>query len=183
MLDTLGNLINKKLLLNETRAPECIIKTTDGKILVAGDYVVDNNWDIYLWKLNSDLEFDTLYTQQLTYDSLCPYPITSDTIDLNCDLFVNIDEIPSKEEYEATIQVSPNPAKDWITLTFPDNISPGPVELSIYDLFGQKLLSEKINPGNRITSLSVSNLSARIYFIVATDARKQVMRGKFVVVR
>ena len=183
MLDTLGNLLNRRLLLNESRAPESIIKTSDNKILVAGDYVVDGDWDIYLWKLNSDLEFDTLYTQPLTYDSLCPYPITSDTVDLNCDLFVNIDEIPTKEEYETTIQVSPNPAKDWITLSFPENISSGVVELSVYNLCGQNILNKEAKPSNRITSLSVSNLSAGIYFVVGTDSRKQVMKGKFVVAK
>ena len=53
---------------------KCIIVTSDNKIIVCGNYVVDGNWDIYLWKMNSNLEDDTLYTQPITYDSLCPLP-------------------------------------------------------------------------------------------------------------
>ena len=93
-IDTLGNLKNRRLLLYEDTAPSILNLTFDNKIIVAGDYVVGGYWDIYMWKMNTDLEDDTLYTQSLTYDSLCPYEIQSDTIDLDCSLYVNIDEIP-----------------------------------------------------------------------------------------
>jgi hypothetical protein len=182
-MDTLGNILDRRLLLNEDKAPKCIIESTDGKILVIGYYVVDNNFDIYLWKMNQDLEDDTLYTQPMTYDSLCPYPITSDTVDLNCSLFVNIDEIPTKEEYESTIKISPNPATEWVTLSFPDNLASGWVELSIYDLLGREVLSRNIYPENRLVSLYVSDLPSGIYLIMAHDSRKQVMKGKFIVSR
>jgi hypothetical protein len=181
--DTLGNVLTRRLLLNENTLPKRIIKTSDNKILVTGNYVVDNNWDIYLWKMNANLEDDTLYTQPLTYDSLCPYEIQSDTVDLDCSLFVNIDEIPTKEAYESTIKISPNPARDWITLIFPENISSGHVELAIYNIFGQEVVKKEVFPDNRTTSLNISNLSSGIYIAVSKDQRKRIMKGKFVVTR
>jgi hypothetical protein len=181
--DTLGNLFKRRLLLNEYSSPDCIITTSDNKILVAGNYVVDGNWDIYLWKMNSDLEDDTLYTQPLTYDSLCPYQIQSDTVDLDCSLFVNIDEIPTKKEYESTIKISPNPARDWITLSLPDIVAPGAVKLAIYNIFGQEALKKEAIPANRMISLDISDLPSGFYLAVCRDAKKQTFKGKFVVAR
>ncbi len=179
-LDTLGNILKRNILLNETKAPKVIINTFDKKILVAGNYVVDGNWDIYLWKLNQDLIFDSLYTQPMTYDSLCPYPITSDTIDLDCGVFVNIDEIPTKAEYESSIRISPNPARGWISLGLPDNVASGQVELSIFNTFGQRVLEKTVIPSNQQISLNISSLKPGLYIAVCIDKKKQVMRGKFV---
>jgi hypothetical protein len=182
-IDTIGSLVNRRLLLLEDRAPSNLTLTSDNKLLIAGDYVVDGNWDIYLWKMNQNLEDDTLYTQPMTYDSLCPYQIISDTVDLDCDLFVNIDEIPTKEEYESTIKISPNPARDWITLCFPDNLTNGIVKLSVYDLYGRQVLSKEIFPKDLLVSICVSELPSGIYFIVAYDTKDQAMHGKFIISR
>jgi hypothetical protein len=98
-------------------------------------------------------------------------------------LFVNIDEIPTKEEYESTIKISPNPATVWISLSFPDNLAKGKVELSFYDLFGRQVLSRKIYPEYRMVSLNVSALPSGIYLAVAYDSQNQVMKGKFFISR
>lgn len=183
MTDTVGDIQVRRILLHENKPPKAIITSYDNKILVTGNYVVDENWDIYLWKMNQDLVDDSLYTQPMTYDSLCPYPISSDTIDLDCNLFVNIDEIPTKEEYEYTIKISPNPASEWISTTFPENLAAGKVELFIYDLFGRQVLSEKVYPENRLVSLNVSDLPSGVYLIKGHDSRNQAMKGKFVISR
>jgi hypothetical protein len=178
--DTLGNLIQRRLLLYEDQCPTILKQTSDNKIIVAGNYVVDYYWDIYLWKMNSNLEDETLYTQPITYDSLCPYQILSDTVDLDCSLFVNIDEIPTKEVYESTIKISPNPARNWISLTLPDNVSSGVVELAIYNIFGQEVVKTNAVPQNHSVSLNVSNLSSGFYLAVCKDGKEKVFKGKFV---
>jgi len=180
LTDTLGIIINRRVLLHENHPPSSIILSHDNKILVAGDYVVDNNWDIYLWKMNADLEDDTLYTQPLTYDSLCPYQILSDTVDLDCSLFVNIEDIPTREKYESTIKISPNPAKDWIMLSLPDNVSSGTIELAVYNIFGQEVLKREVIPVNRMISLNISSLSSGLYIAVSKDQRKRMLKGKFI---
>lgn len=133
--------------------------------------------------MNSNLEDDTLYTQPITYDSLCPYHISSDTVDLDCSLFVNIDEIPTKEEYESTIKISPNPARDWVSLSLPDNVSSGAIELAIYNIFGQDVMKSNATLQNRAISLNISNLESGFYLATCKDSKKKIFKGKFVVVR
>jgi hypothetical protein len=151
-----------------------------------GYYVIDNNWDIYLWKMNEDLEDDTLYTQPLTYDSLCPYEIQSDTIDLDCGLFVNINELPTKEEYESTIIIYPNPAREWAVLTLPDVVAEGAVEVVVYDIFGREVGKRgrgEFLPANRMLLLDVASYPAGMYVAVAMDKKGRRYTGKFVVVK
>jgi hypothetical protein len=179
--DTLGNLINRRQLHNEYHSLKKIILSSDHKILAAGNFVVDGNWDIYLWKMNSDLEDDTLYTQPLTYDSLCPYEIQSDTVDLDCGVFVNIDELPTKEEYESTIKISPNPSREWIMLSLPDIRLSGNTEIKIYNLFGQEVMKTRTDLQNRTVSLNISGLSPGVYLVTCRDSRQRCLKGKFVI--
>jgi len=181
--DTLGNLFSRRQLIAEPLIQAQSEITFNNKILVSSTVYVDGNWDIYLWKMNEDLEDDSLYTQPLTYDSLCPYQITSDTVDLDCSLFVNIDEIPTKEEYESTIKISPNPAREWIVLTLPDIQFLGKTELTIFNLFGQEVMKKEVSPQNRMVSLNVSGLASGIYLATCQDSRKRLLKGKFVVER
>jgi hypothetical protein len=178
--DTLGNLFNRRQLLAEPLLQAQSEITFDNKILVSSHVYIDGNWDIYLWKMNADLEDDSIYTQPITYDSLCPHQILSDTVDLDCSLFVNIDEIPTKEEYESTIKISPNHARDWISLTLPDNVSSGNIELTIYNIFGQEVMNTTVAPQNRTVSLNVSNFACGLYLAVCQDAKKKIFKGKFV---
>jgi hypothetical protein len=181
MVDTTGNLINRRLLLYEDTAPSILNLTFDNKIIVAGQYVVGSYWDIYLWKMNTELEDDTLYTQPLTYDSLCPYEIQSDTVDLDCGVFVNIDELPTKEEYESTVKISPNPARDWIVLSLPDIKLSGNNEITIYNLFGQEVMKNKVVPQNKIISLNIASLPPGLYLVTCKDSKNKMLTGKFVV--
>jgi len=181
--DTLGNMKCQRRLIDDGFPPQSIIQTGDSKIISIGTYYIDGNFDIYLWKMNTNLEDDTLYTQPLTYDSLCPYQILSDTVDLNCSLFVNIEDIPTKDEYESTIKISPNPVRDWITLALPENIGSGVIDLAIYNIFGQEVMKTRATPQNRTASLNISNLSSGFYLAVCKDAKKRTLKGKFVVGR
>jgi hypothetical protein len=181
--DTLGNLFSRRQLIAEPLIQAQSEITFNNKILVSSTVYVDGNWDIYLWKMNTELEDDSIYTQPMTYDSLCPYQILSDTVDLDCSLFVNIDEIPTKEEYESTIKISPNPARDWIALTLPDIIPSGNVELGIYNIFGQEVMKSSVVPQNRTVSLNISNLPPGVYLATCKDSGKKILKGKFVVVR
>ncbi len=182
-IDTLGNTILRRQLIDQNRSPECIVKTFDSKYLALGIYAIGGNWDIYLWKLNQDLQDDTLSTQTLTYDSLCPYPIVNDTLALDCGLFVDIKEIPTQEQYESTIRISPNPAKDWIVLNLPEGNYSTPVELSIYNLFGQEVKTQLTRAQDRNISLNISDLSPGLYIAVIKSHGNKLMKGKFIVER
>jgi len=180
--DTLGTLINRRQFFDdEYSSLDNIIVSSDNKILATGNFVVDGDLDIYLWKMNKDLEDDTLYTQTLIYDSLCPYEIQSDTVDLDCGVFVNIHELPTKEEYESSIKISPNPAREWIALTLPDNVPQGNIDLVIYNIFGQEEINWKGNIATRIICLDISTLSSGLYFVTGCDRRNHNLKGKFLV--
>jgi len=148
----------------------------------------------------------TLYTQPLVYDSLCPYEIQSDTVLLDCGLFVNIDEIPTQEEYESTIKISPNPAREWVVLTLPDVLAEGKVEMAVYDVYGRqggveawgqggreawrhggreagKQGSGDVLPSNRMIYLNISTYSSGMYIAVVRDQKGRRYTGKFVVGR
>jgi hypothetical protein len=170
----------QRRLIDDEFPPTSIIKSFDFKIVAIGTFYVDGNFDIYMWKMNADLEDDTLYTQPLIYDSLCPYEILSDTVELDCDLFVNIDEIPTKEEYESTIKISPNPARDWITLTLPENVSSGAIELAIYNIFGQEAMKKEFNNNGKIFSREISSLPPGMYITVCKDQENRMLSGKFI---
>jgi len=181
MIDTLGHLINRRLLLEENRAPRYIIKTFDNKILVIGDYVVDNNLDIYLWKFNSNLELDTLYTRPLTYDSLCNETITSDTTDLSCGLYVSIKDIPLKEDYDKVLKIYPNPAASTVNFEIKDLKTAA--TLSIYDTYG-RLLEEKAVPAHtKDMQVSIAAYRPGLYLAVLKNAKAILGKEKFMVGR
>ncbi len=181
--DTNGLLKTQRRLLDDNHPPTSIIRSFDNKILVLGYYYVDGNWDIYMWKMNENLEDDSLYNQPITYDSLCPYQIASDTVDLDCGLFVNIDDIPTKEVYELTIKISPNPAIDWVVLTLPENIPNTKVELAVYNILGQRVIQMVTVPVDRHITLDLTSLSQGIYIIFVKDLSDKIIRGKLIVER
>lgn len=183
LIDTLGTIKSRRLLLDEKRSPDDIIKTSDDKILVGGHYVVTDNWEIHLFKLNENLLDDTLYSFPLNYDTLCSYQIPSDTIDLDCGIFTRINELPAKKGYDSRIIISPNPARDWIMMTLPDIVSVGVVELEVYNIFGQPLLRKKVVPSNRMLSIDVSSLSSGFYSATCWDSKNKIFKGKFLIAR
>jgi len=179
-IDTLGNILDRRLLNTSTDALRSIVRTFDDKLLLMGTFAIDGNWDIYMWKTGTDLVDDTVTYPAMNYDSLCPVSIRSDTVALDCGIFVNIDEIPTKEEYESSVKISPNPAVNWITLEFPDNVAPGKVSLSILNTTGQQVFKTTSLPSERMESLNISGLSAGLYILVCKDSKNQLMMGKFI---
>jgi hypothetical protein len=101
-----------------------------------------------------------------------------------CDSTVGIEEHGGMEAWgHGGIAIYPNPARDWITLTLPDITLLGELELSVYNIFGQEVMYTRINPQNRTVFLNISALSSGLYLAVCKDLKKQIIKGKFVVIR
>ena len=132
----------------------------------------------YFYKINSDLEFDSIYTMPHTYDSLCPYPIVSNTIDPDCGLIVSIkdpEEYP--ELYRLTIY--PNPANQKVTVEIPEFLQKqtgpagfqattvyhhwGSAMLEVYDLFGRKMMERVVLQADRAVEIDVSGWTRGMY--------------------
>ena len=146
-------------------------------MLVAALYT--NIWNTYAWKLNSNLEYDTIYSQPFVYDSLCPYPITSDTIPLDCEI-VGLDE-PLQNPETGRLKVFPNPAFNQLHIEIPDKLKSGKqnpmftittiwhqwrsASLQIYNLFGERLYSGPIRQDDRTLDLDVSAWPRGMYVV------------------
>lgn len=177
--------------------------TGDDKIVVLGQRLTGNGTFPYEWfglyKFNSNLDYDSIYTAPRTYDSLCPHPIISDTIPMpgNC-LTVSLPEAP-KAGKTMQLKVYPNPANDFVTIDIPEysvNTTKtgfssyqlfrpltGEVQLSIINLSGQIVKTEKFDASERNHVIRFNTLTPGMYMLHLTQKGKFVAEGKVMVVR
>jgi hypothetical protein len=169
------------------------VVTFDNKLLITSAETWDGNFDIYAFKFNSELEYDSIYTHPFVYDSLCPYPIISDTISLDT-LTVGTEDL--KPEKRAMLTIVPSPADDIIRVVLPDYISwqsknvifnvttwkynyKGDMPLEIYDIYGRRWHSQVIPAGGKETEIDVSALPPGMY-VVRVVIEGQGVSGKVV---
>jgi hypothetical protein len=112
-------------------------------------------------KLNSDLEYDSIYTAPFTYDSLCPHAIATDTVPMDdCTVITDIYE-PEKDAVKTKLLIYPNPASNQIAISPPEFIVReskdrgltvstvyykwSSAKLQVIDLSGRMLYSQEIS--------------------------------------
>jgi hypothetical protein len=123
--DTAGNNIKVKILIDSViNTFEGSAITFDKKMVLAGGFTKLNiTSDIYLFKINSNLDLDSAYTAPRTYDSLCPHPIVSDTFDLEgCGIYTSLKD-PVKEPEYFKLKAWPVPAIEMFKVQIPDQLS------------------------------------------------------------
>ena len=193
LLDT--NLMAGINILGHRQHPKTLtsIKTNithDQKILGITSYRdIPPHTDLYAYKLNLNLEFDSAYTGSYTYDSLCiPGPPQSGIVYLdNCDIILGT-EIPTAAEYRARIHtipitIYPNPAKDKVTFALENTQHHRNIELRCFNLLGMQQYQTKILRGQQQSTANVSNWPPGMYIAVVYSDGKPVGRGKFVVMK
>ena len=183
-VDTIGNvLIEKDSLLINVSSPKGSDVTFDDKIVfvVTTPYTNPDNFDIVMYKLNSNLEYDSIYNQPFTYDYLCPDTIVSYTIEMDCNIIVNLEEQLKTEKPRLVIR--PNPARDVANITLPEYyktestvngiistkiryLSQTETQLLVYDIMGR---------------FNVSGWEKGIYFIRLLSEGLEISSGKIVV--
>ncbi len=84
-------------------------------------------------------------------------------------------------EKDESIVVYPNPAKDCITIIPNIETEPGALEIEIFNLSGQKVLSKKIKrcDANSNYMLNISKLTGSV-FVVRVYTRYRTFPAKFV---
>ncbi|MEI8048221.1 MAG: T9SS type A sorting domain-containing protein [Bacteroidota bacterium] len=202
LTDTIGNVRISKY-EHEILYPMSCIITSDNKIVVQGARTYDNGtypseW-FTLYKFNTNLEYDSIYTAPRTYDYMCPHPIKSDTIPMpgNC-ITVNMPEAPKADE-TMQLKVYPNPANEFVTVEIPEfsvtntvtgfvtqqQFRPlnGELQLSLINLSGQIVKTEVFDASRRNHVLRVNTLPPGLYVIHLTQKGKFVAQGKVMVVR
>ncbi|MCP3931883.1 MAG: hypothetical protein GY705_22640, partial [Bacteroidetes bacterium] len=151
VFDTSGTVYNYEMRIGSP-ATGYLTKTFDNKYVIASSYrYPSSSWDMLLYKINQNLEHDTLYPSNYTYDSLCRHTIESGVIDLaGCDVVTSIGEVPTLEEYNEKLQsipikASPNPsATGEILLEMENTGLHHNMKLVCIDVFGKKVLEEKV---------------------------------------
>jgi hypothetical protein len=175
--------------------------TFDKKLLLTGTFAKYTSGPakekIYLWKFNQQMEFDSVYTRPFTYDSLCPHAIVSDTIPLDCDIVVDVDE-PLKHPERSQLKAYPNPATGQITVELPKylmseethgSLTAGHIVhqwrqgavLEAYDSNGVRVLQTDVPSESATMTLDVSQWAGGMYFIRLIRNGKMVGNVKVVV--
>jgi len=178
-VDKAGNFIDYVNIQETVYCFADAIVDQDNKLFLVQPKHEGSIWRTYAWKLNSNLEFDTLYTQPLVYDSLCPHAIASDTIPLDC-VIVGLDE-PFTNPETGRLKVHPNPAQDILHIVIPDKLKRqdnnpvfnlttvyhqwGSAVIEIYDLFGRKMFSKKVLQADKELEIDVSAWPPGMYVV------------------
>ncbi|MFH1297719.1 MAG: T9SS type A sorting domain-containing protein [Bacteroidota bacterium] len=162
---------------------ECITSSIDGKFLITGYCPPESSYtevDGLAIKVNSDLQYDSLYSFTFVYDSLCPFPILTDTIDCDCDIITGYGE-PAGIEERYRLQLYPNPAGGKVRVRLKDVIGGNAIgggKLILYDLSGRKILT--MDFGKEAT-VDVTDLNVGIYLVVVERKGMALAREKLVV--
>ena len=194
--DTMGNVIKtKQFYSNYGELVNSTAKTFDNKFISVMTHCSGSTCAIYAYKVNSNLEYDSIYTQPFTYDSLCPYPIVSDTLDLNC-ITVGIEE-PQAYDETTKLKVYPNPASQKLTLEFPKylvvNTSGAGVQstviyhqwnstiLEAYNLFGRQVYSKEIPKTQDKLEMNISGWQPGMYLFRLVYQKRTAASVKVVI--
>jgi hypothetical protein len=185
VIDTAGNLYNFQSKPNTTITH--LIKSSDNNFVLASSIKKPNNdQDIYLYKIDENLESVPFDNTPYVYDSLCPTPIQSGIIDLtSCMVWTGTEEVPSPQQYYATIAqipltAYPNPAETEITLAFQNTEHHNNMLLECYNLFGQRVHSEKVYKGQQKTKLRVEQWQSGLYIAVIKSDERVAGNVRFV---
>jgi Secretion system C-terminal sorting domain len=160
-IDTAGTILDSVTYGYNSYSPlGRIKKTSDNKILVCSTkYLGSNNHDIYVLKLNENLQLDTMYNISLNYDSLCSTGIPTGTITLDTMSYVGVEETIKEAE---TFTVYPNPSFGKFNVSYP--LFKNGAVIEIYDLLGEKIHWQKIHSPQ--TEMDLSNHPDGIYLCV-----------------
>ncbi len=196
--DSSGNVISEKLLQHSEYIPRDAELTHDNKYLITANDVLPNGQStIKLWKLNSNLDYDSIYTRPFTYDSLCPHAIVSDTLFPQCDVITGMQE-PAKNTEKVKMKVYPNPAHGTVHVQMPQCIQRETstahltittvfhqwnkdLQFAVYDNFGRLVMQRSVKPDEKEVVLNVSSWAHGIYLLRLVYLDTVVGREKLVV--
>lgn len=195
--DTLGNVLAERVLNNSSFIPWDAIVTHDNKYLITAWDIVNNKYLFYLWKLNQDLGYDTIYTKPMVYDSLCPYTITNSTLYFNCNVTVGVEE-PVIEAGNVRMHIYPNPGSGTIHVKIPDRIQKHSetehfkvvttfhqwykdLEFEVFDIFGKRMLTRVVKPQEKEFLVDVTGWKSGMYLFRLSYGGTMVADAKVIV--
>ena len=195
--DTVGHIIKEKILKYSNFLPMDAIFTQDHKYLITAWDDVNNKNLFYLWKLNQNLEYDSIYTKPRIYDSLCPHSIITSTLFFQCDLTTGMIE-PVVNTEQVKMHIYPNPGSDIINVVMPSCIQKqsktehlnvitifhqwyNDLDIEVYDLFGKLIYRQMVKPLEKELALNVSDWSRGMYYVRLSSGGTVVATNKLIV--
>lgn len=188
IISTSGNVYGSQSHSSTEPTYHSMIKTDSSQFVFVGSIEQNDEWDIFLYKLNSDLSSAEPVNDTITYDYLCDdLPIVSDTIDLSqCGIITGTGEIPTPEEYYASLEtipvkVHPNPAKDRIKMEIGKSGVYKGYRVRCYYTSGRIMYENTIVSETGQLDVDVSEWQSGIYVVVVTSDNGKQGSAKFVV--
>ncbi len=198
-LDTLGNKLKTKALLSgaNVHSIEGFEITHDKKILAFAPEWQGNYLCSVLFKLNSDLEDDSIYTLPYVYDWGCEGGVdTVLNIDPECGVYVDIDEL-ERLPVHPEIKAFPNPVSDVLTVTLPEYLVTRSAQhnmqasvyikdyqkdarLEIFDINGGLMDTQTLTSDQREVIFKSGVLNPGLYMVCLVYQNRQVSTVKFV---
>ncbi|NCA77954.1 MAG: T9SS type A sorting domain-containing protein [Alphaproteobacteria bacterium] len=197
--DSLGNFITQKTLTTLSEYAIWGSDITYNNSLILGGYFKNSGViNGCAFKLNSDLEYDSVYTRPFTYDSLCPHPIVSDTVPLDdCEVvIVGLDDAEQHPE-KTRLHIYPNPAGGQVNIVLPQYLvrhNPGSIlsstttwfqwdktRLDILSITGKLMFTMEIPKQQATVQVNTSAWPAGMYFARVVFMNESVAEGKLVV--
>jgi len=194
--DSLGNFLMETILpVNFTTVIEDICPTHDNKLMVSAIHSLDQE-DVMLIKYTEDLVYDSLNTDQLIYDSLCPTTITSGTVELACNIITGFKNQSNRGITK--LSIAPNPADDYAVIYLPETIETGTkkgvmdvttyrsdyvrnLTIEVANINGQKIYSAPWPDNMKEQVINVSNWKPGLYLIQIKKENQIISTGKLLV--
>ncbi len=189
VFDTAGFVYDYEIRIGSP-ASTFLTKTFDNKYTIATSILYsDLTWDIYFYKVNQNLEHDTVYPGNYTYDSLCTeLPIQSGIIDLTgCGIITSLVDIPWLEDYNKQIKTIkvvafPNPVeKGEVIFSFTNTESYKNMEFKCFNIFGTKVHEEKVYQQHGEIHMDVSGWNNGMYIGVIYNNGQVLGNCKFLI--
>ncbi len=184
ILDNEFNLINIIQYSSDIMSPVSKLQKTYNNSLLSASTDRSGEDRIYLTKLNQDLEQDSIYTTDYTYDSLCNHPIESDIIYFNdCRIITAIDT-PTPDEYQASkqnipLKIYPNPANEQLIIAIENTEDKSALQLQIVDIMGVPQYIATIARGQQELILNIQQWPSGLYLVQIINNNKQIGVGRF----
>lgn len=189
VIDTSGNIFKWHLEPQSSSAWTKLVKTVDNKYTIGcGWEEGKTDWDIYLYKINQQLEQDTIYPDIYIYDSLCSYPIQSGEVDISdCIIITDVGEVPTPGEYYSSLQkisikAYPNPVDgNEVTFDLQNTNNHQNMELRFFNVLGELIHKEEIYWNQGKSKVGIQNWQAGIYMALIYSNNQLVGQTKVVV--
>ena len=165
LIDSGINVLDSAFVYDDYLVIQGAIVTENNKLVVSGSKKFPNDYDIFMYKFNQDLDFDTLYNLNLNYDSICDITIYT----------------PELSDINFKIDLYPNPACEGINIQINE---PGKDKylIEIISVNGSVLKREFIQP-EVLNYISLNDLNSGSYIIIFSQNDQYLSSRKIIISR